>query len=161
MSLKLYEIDDALEALINAAVDRETGEMDPEKLDAITELEGERNAKALAVIAYAKGCYAEANAIEAEIERLEKRVSVHRNHAERLREYVERHIPAGTSISDARSEIRWRKSTAVEVDADAKLPDRFQRVSVTTDKMAIREALKRGEKFSFARLVERMNMQVK
>lgn len=159
--MRLYEIDDALEALINAAVDRETGEMDPAKLDAITELEGERNAKALAVIAYAKGCDAEADAIEVEIERLEKRVRVHRRHAERLREYVERHLPAGTAISDARSEIRWRKSTAVEVDADAKLPDRFVRVSVAPDKTAIKEALKRGEKFSFARLVERMHMQVK
>lgn len=159
--MRLYDIAEQLELLMNAAIDRETGEIVPEleaELDAMTL---ERDEKVLAVIAYAKGCLAEAHAIEVEIEKLKVRAKSHRSHYDRLVAYTERNLSPGTKLEDARSAISWRKSVAVEVDADAKLPDRFQRVKVEPDKAAIKEALKRGEKLSYARLVERLNMQVK
>lgn len=161
--MRLFEIDEKLDLLLAAAIDRETGEIAPELEDELDALTLARDEKVLSVVAYAKGCLAEAQAIEVEAEKLKARAKVHRNHYERLLAYAERHTPPGTKLSDARSEIGWRKSKAVEVDDGAELPDRFRREKVTIepDKVALKAALERGETFSFARLVERIKMVVK
>jgi len=161
--MKLHEIDEKLDLLFAAAIDRETGEIAPELEEELDALTLARDEKVLSVVAYAKGCLAEAQAIEVEAEKLKARAKVHRNHYERLLAYAERHTPPGTKLSDARSEIGWRKSKAVEVDDGAELPDRFRREKVTIepDKVALKAALERGETFSFARLVERIKMVVK
>ena len=163
MAIRLYDIAEQLEQLMAAAIDRETGEVLPELEDELDALTMERDEKVLSVVAYAKGCLAEAQAIEAESEKLKARAKMHRNHYDRLIAYAERHVPHGTKLSDARSEIGWRKSSAVEVDAGADLPDRFARVKTerSPDKEAIKAALKRGEKLSFARIVERIRMVVR
>ena len=56
-----------------------------------------------------------------------------------------------------------RKSEAVEVDIVEALPKAFQNVKnvVTADKVAIKEAIKRGENVTGARLIENFNLQIK
>ena len=56
-----------------------------------------------------------------------------------------------------------RKSEAVEVDIVEALPNAFQNVKnvVTADKVAIKEAIKRGENVTGARLIENFNLQIK
>ena len=49
MGLSLYAIDNELEALLNASIDRETGEVLGEAIDAIEAREMARDEKALAV----------------------------------------------------------------------------------------------------------------
>ena len=59
--------------------------------------------------------------------------------------------------------ISLRRSEAVEVDVVEALPNAFQNVKnvVTADKVAIKEAIKRGENVIGARLVENFNLQIK
>jgi hypothetical protein len=56
-----------------------------------------------------------------------------------------------------------RKSEAVEVDMVEALPNAYQNVKnvVTADKVAIKEAIKRGENVYGARLIENFNLQIK
>lgn len=56
-----------------------------------------------------------------------------------------------------------RRSEAVEVDLVEALPNAFKNVKnvVTADKVAIKEAIKRGENITGARLVENFNIQIK
>ena len=56
-----------------------------------------------------------------------------------------------------------RRSEAVEVDMVEALPNAFQNVKnvVTADKIAIKEAIKKGENVTGARLVENFNLQIK
>jgi len=56
-----------------------------------------------------------------------------------------------------------RKSEAVEVDIVEALPGAFINVKnvVTADKVAIKEAIKRGEYVTGARLIENFNLQIK
>jgi hypothetical protein len=59
--------------------------------------------------------------------------------------------------------ISLRRSEAVEVDVVEALPSSFQNVKnvVTADKMAIKEAIKKGENVFGARLIENYNLSIK
>jgi len=59
--------------------------------------------------------------------------------------------------------ISLRRSEAVEVDVVEALPASFQNVKnvVTADKMAIKEAIKKGENVFGARIIENFNLQIK
>jgi len=56
-----------------------------------------------------------------------------------------------------------RRSEAVEVDIVEALPSQFINIKnvVTADKVAIKEAIKRGENITGARLIENFNLQIK
>jgi hypothetical protein len=56
-----------------------------------------------------------------------------------------------------------RRSEAVEVDVIEALPSAFQNVKtvVTADKMAIKEAIKKGKTVFGARIIENFNLQIK
>jgi hypothetical protein len=56
-----------------------------------------------------------------------------------------------------------RRSEAVEVDIVEALPSQFVNIKnvVTADKVAIKEAIKRGENVMGARIIENFNLQIK
>jgi hypothetical protein len=56
-----------------------------------------------------------------------------------------------------------RRSEAVEVDIVEALPSEFINIKnvVTADKVAIKEAIKRGENITGARIIENFNLQIK
>jgi hypothetical protein len=161
--MKLYEIDAQIEALLNASVDRETGEIDEAAMEELAALEVARDEKALAVAAYIIGQEAEAEAVKAQARKLTERAAKHERHAERLRLYLAAHLPVGTKLRDDRVEIGWRKSTAVEVDEGAadRLPSGLLRISVSPDKTAIRKVLDAGHEVEGCRLVQRTALVVK
>jgi len=59
--------------------------------------------------------------------------------------------------------IYLRRSEAVEVDVVEALPSSFQNAKtvVTADKMAIKEAIKKGQTVFGARIIENFNLQIK
>ena len=59
--------------------------------------------------------------------------------------------------------LSLRRSESVEVDIVEALPGAFQNVKnvVTADKVAIKEAIKRGENVFGARIIENFNLQIK
>ena len=108
MSLSLYEIDRALEAL----VDEETGEI--KDFDAFEDLQMERDKKIENVACWTKNLDAEAKAIRAEeLSLAERRKSLEKKR-ERLMEYLDRALD-GNPFKSAKCSVTFRKSTRVEI----------------------------------------------
>jgi hypothetical protein len=59
--------------------------------------------------------------------------------------------------------LSLRRSESVEVDIVESLPSQFINIKnvVTADKVAIKEAIKRGENITGARIIENFNLQIK
>ena len=164
--MKLYEIADEIELILSREVDFETGEVTDETLAKLEELEMARDEKALAVAAYLKGELSEADAVMREVEILKKRADGHKKRAARLVGYLEQYIPAESEpLSDARSQISWRKNPpSVVIQEERLLPNAYLRVIPETtepDKKAIKEMLKSGKKVAGAILYAGKRLVIK
>lgn len=162
--MKLWEIEQQIEDAIGSAVDRETGEIDPEQLETISGLEMDLRDKAVAVALYIQGEELEGKSVASVAKQLADRAKGHQRRADALREYLARILErklGHDSISDPRIQIAWRKSAAVEVDDVAVLPTELTRTSVTADKKSIGDILKAGGEVRGCRRVERHSLQIK
>lgn len=159
--MKLYEIEQAIAALVN-----EDGEIaDIEQFEALALA---REQKIEGVGCWVKNLEAEAKAIREEEKALADRRRANENKADRLRGYLS-YFLHGEKYTSPRVSIGYRKSEAVELTVpDEQFIDWAQvarpellKTTISVDKTAIRDALKRGEKFDFAYMFERRNMQIK
>ena len=154
--MNLYEIEAEMLTCIS-----EDGEViDLEKLDALTM---ERNSKVSNIACWIKDLKAEAEAIKAEKQNLDKRQKVAENKAASLREYLAGFLN-GEKYKDARVSISYRKSTAVQIaeDMDIKrLPEEYLKVTVEPSKTAIKEALTNGVVVEGCTLIENNNIQIR
>lgn len=138
--MTIFEIDNA----ILECVDLETGEIiDADRLDA---LQMERETKIENVALWQKECIAEAEAIAAEIRKLQVRKAVAEHKAESLKSYLVMALE-GQKFKTSRVSISYRRSQAVIVDNEDQLDPQFIRIKTTIepDKTAIKDALKTGE----------------
>jgi hypothetical protein len=85
--VKLYEIDQKIQALVDGAVDEETGEVVID-LEALQELQMEREKKLEGIALVVKNMTAEADAIRAEEKKLADRRRVLENKTERLKGWL-------------------------------------------------------------------------
>ena len=154
--MNLYEIEAEMLTCIS-----EDGEViDLEKLDALTM---ERNSKVSNIACWIKDLKAEAEAIKAEKQNLDKRQKVAENKAASLREYLAGFLN-GEKYKDARVSISYRKSTAVQIaeDMDIKrLPEEYLKITVEPSKTAIKEALTNGVAVEGCTLIENNNIQIR
>lgn len=154
--MNLYEIEAEMLTCIS-----EDGEViDLEKLDALTM---ERNSKVSNIACWIKDLKAEAEAIKAEKQNLDKRQKVAENKAASLREYLAGFLN-GEKYKDARVSISYRKSTAVQIDEDMdikRLPEEYLKVTVEPSKTAIKEALTNGVAVEGCTLIENNNIQIR
>ena len=161
MNMTIYQIDDAIQALVN-----EDGEIvDWEKLD---QLQMERNRKIENVACMLKNNKAMQEAIKAEVKSLGERVNSLEAEEQRLKDYLS-YALAGSKFESAKAKVSYRKSEAVEI------PDEEYFIQLHKDnpglvsrkemwkinKMTVKEKLKYGAKIEGAILVERQNVQVK
>ena len=161
IAIRLFDLSEAVEKLLNASLDPDTGEICEEALTELAAMEMSRDEKALAVAAYAMGQRAEADAVKAQADRLAKRAHVHANHSERLKRYIADCLPVGTKVRNDHIEISWRKSVAVEVTDEAKLDESFWHVRREVIKRDISDAIKAGQDVPGAHLVTRMNLVIR
>jgi len=142
--MKLYEISDQIERVLAENVDRETGEINHETVEALNQLEIERDELALSIAAYIKGERAEAQAILDEAQKLSDRATVHRNRADRLVEYLAYHCEDGKVLENAQAKIHWRHTPYAAVIIDEKaVPEDFwkEKIVRTIDKVAVRDTI--------------------
>lgn len=155
--MTLYEIEQS----ILDCVDQESGEViDIEKLN---ELEMARDQKISNIACWIKDCRAEAEAIKAEKQALEKRQKVAENKAESLKNFLRVYLN-GEKYKDGRCSISYRKSTSTKIDEELDvntLPDEYKRVNVEADKTAIKNALDAGIEIEGCSLVENTNVIIK
>ena len=158
--MKLYELSEAMQAI--EAMIEEGAEGLEDTLEAL-DLSFQQKAEGCMKLRQSK--LAEADAIKAEIDRLQARESKLRKDAEWFREYVERNMLASnmTEVKSSLFKIKLGLNPPkVEVLNASLLPERYVRRTLTTapDKTAIKEALKAGENVPGARIVQDMKLRV-
>lgn len=161
--MNLYEIDRALEAL----VDPETGEL--VDYEAFAQLQMDREAKIENTALWIKNLTAEAKAIKEEMDNLQKRRRAAENRVEGLKRYLSEALE-GEKFQTARCSISYRRSTALEVD-DASAaadwldcnghPECVTYSAPTLDKRSVAELVKQGMEVPGVELVERQSMTVR
>lgn len=160
--MQLFKVLDAIEEILAKHVDQETGEIGDEACAQLETLEVARDELALELAAYLKGEQAEGEAVRSQAKRLAERAAKHEARAARLERFLaEKVITPGQKLKDARSEISWRKSKAVEIVAEAELAEDLFRYTRAPDKTAVRKRLDLGQDVPGAKLVERQNLVIK
>lgn len=163
--MRLYEIDAAIQEVLDAMVDPETGEVSDDALALLEDLSVQRQDKIEGIALYYKNLSADAAAIKSEEEALRKRRQSAENQASRLKQYLSDIMP-GETLETSKVKIGWRKSTAVMVENEAEFvkaapKDYLTYKDPTVNKTAIKEALAAGKEVPGAELVTNMNIQVK
>ena len=162
MSMSLYEIDQAILDL----ADPETGEI--EDFTRLDELQMERDRKVENIALWIKDLEAEATAIKAEENSLAERRHGLEKKITSLRGWLAYALD-GRKFESPLASIRFRRSTAVEVEdeealtqwCEAQRPDLLKEVRPEVSRMAVRDALRRGEHIEGASLVEHQNVSIK
>jgi seryl-tRNA synthetase len=160
--MNLYEI--TREALELASL-LETDELTPELEAALHINQFQLQEKAANYAKVITNIQSDSDAIDAEIKRLKAMKDAKDRAVNRLKEALrEAMMVSGIDKIEAPLfKLSLRRSEAVEVDVVEALPNDFvtRKVVVTADKVSIKEAIKRGENVTGARIVENFNLQIK
>ena len=153
--MKLYEIDEA----IMACIDAETGEViDADKLDKLTM---ERDAKIENVALWIKDLKAEAEALKAEKMAFAERQKVAENKIESLKKWLAYALD-GQSYKSVRASVSFRTSESVEIDDIYAVDENYLRYKEPeADKTAIKNAIKAGQEVAGATLVKSTSVIIK
>lgn len=162
--MTLYEINQEIQAALEAAVDPESGEIIDEALLAQYEqLQIDRETKIENVGCFIKNLEADAKAIKEEAKNLTARAKTAENKANHLRDYLQFCL-GGEKFQSPRLSVSFRRSKKVEIDENRlfDIPEEFLRYKdPEPDKKAISEALKAGEDVPGCELVESTSMIIK
>jgi hypothetical protein len=160
--MNLYEITQEAQYL---AVLLETEELTAELEEALIINQDQLQAKAVNYAKVIANYQAESDAIDQEIKRLKAMKDSREKKIELLKESVKKAMLLSgiEKVESPLFKLSVRRSEAVEVDLVEALPNAFLNVKnvVTADKVAIKEAIKRGENVIGARLIENFNLQIK
>lgn len=166
MAMTLYEINMHLEKVLTEGIswDEETGEILFDE-DSLEQLELDRKEKIEGTALFLKNLLAEANAINEEKAKLDKRQKQKEKAVERLKEYLAYNL---TSAKQSKFEtgkvlLSFRKSEAVEISNIELLPKKYIRTVTKEEanRTAIKQAIKDGQTVSGAELITKMNLQIK
>jgi hypothetical protein len=160
--MNLYEITREAQEL---AFLLETDELTPELEHALVINQDQLQSKAGNYAKVIANIQCDSDAIDTEIRRLKAMKETKDRSINRLKEAL-RYAMLVSGIEKIESslfKISLRRSEAVEVDVIEALPNAFVNIKnvVTADKMAIKEAIKRGETVMGARIIENFNLQIK
>jgi hypothetical protein len=160
---KLFEISSLLRDSLAAAdefINQETGEIPADWADFLDAVQMERDEKVLAVAAVIREKLAYAGTVKAEIDRLNKLLKPATTTAERLKSWLIATVHEGEKLKDSRVSISWRKSEAVVIDDESKLPDACFKIYREVSKTQVKEALAAGMEIA-AHIEQKQNIQIK
>jgi hypothetical protein len=161
MKKSLYKI--SVEALDLASA-LEEGELTPELEQALVLNKDELQTKAMDYAYVIKDSEYTVNAINDEIKRLQHMKHMEESKQNRLKDTLAgaMHIYGFDKI-DGMVKLSFRSSESVEIISQSQIPDEFKKIKteIVVDKMALKEALKRGEMVEGAILKKNQNLQVK
>lgn len=167
--MKLYEIDKALDAALEAAIDPETGEvLDENALADVEALQLDRTAKLEGVALWVKNMEAEAEAVKHEKDVFAKREKALKNKIEAVKTFYLAPALNGEKFKTERVVMTFRTSEAVEIDEGvnayallAMNEDFVKLPAPEPNKTALKAALKAGAEIDGVHLVKRQNLQIK
>ncbi len=161
----LYEIDEKLANIFvtedGTSIDGMTGEvLDTNTLD---NLKMEKWQKVDNICRYVKNLRSDAEQYREESKRQAARAAEADKKAESLMAYLASHLEAGKKADVPSAQIRWRRSTIVDIKDERMLPAAYLKQTVVSkpDKVAIKKALQAGHTVLGAKLEEKDNLSIK
>jgi len=165
--MKLYEIDEAIDSIIQQLVNPETGEINPVVEAEIEQLEQEKENKLVNLGLLIKNTVAFIEASKAEERRLRERRQSAEKKIEWLKKYLLDHLD-GDKIDLPQIRISTRNSKAVQIDPWADIPAIAKQypdlvdVSYTPRKRAIREFIENnGISWEGIRIIDNKLLTIK
>ena len=151
----LYEINQE----IMECIDLETGEiLDLEKLES---LQLERDIKLENIALWYKNLLSDADQYKQEKDKFAEREKAAKNKAESLKRYLDASL-GGQKFNTTRVAVSYRKSTTLEYDGLADVPEEYLKYAdPTIDKTTITKELKDGKEIAGFELKEHQNIQIK
>jgi hypothetical protein len=163
-NLNIYQIEQEYLSLANQLIES-GGECSPELELQLTINQDQLEQKARGYGFVVKQLESEVLIIDAEIKRLGELRKARLKTIERLETTVSNAMQLYQiqKLETPTLKITFRKSESVEIDNEAEIPKQFikAKTTYTIDKVAIKEAIKKGELISGARLQVNQNIQIK
>lgn len=160
--MKLYEISDALRtALEHIEFDEETGEV--LAADELHAVEAAANDKIEATALYLKEEDAEIKALKDEIDRMTARLKSKTKRNDYIKSLLLDALHATGKVKTPRVTVSIRLTKAVEITQDQAVPEAFttKKVTISPNKIAIKEALTAGTVVPGCQLVERESVSIR
>ena len=151
----LYDIDTRLYSLL----DEETGEITD--IEAFEKIQLERDKKIENIALWVKNLKADAEALKAEKLAFAERQKAAEKKIDSLKRLLSDAL-SGQDFKTARVALSFRKSSEVQIDDIEELSDEYLRYKAPEpDKAAIKAAIKEGKEVAGAKLVSKVNLQIK
>lgn len=158
--MNLYEIDSE----IMKCIDEESGEITD--FEMFKQLQIDKNVKIENLACYIKNLESDAEQIKAEVKSLTERGTAAINKADRFKLYLSE-ILQGEKFNSPKAAITFRASQSVEIDdrfiawAKDNAKEYLSYPEPKVDKAFVKEEIKAGKEISFARIVDKKNIQIK
>lgn len=129
----------------------------------LSELEIDKDIKLEGCCAYVKQLRAEIETVVGEIMRLRKLMDQLENRQEAFLEYMKFCLPANESWKKGVHSITWRRSDAIEVYDESKIPIQYLREKLVyePDRVQAKQDIKMGAEVPGMKLITKQNIQVK
>jgi len=151
----LYDIDTRLYSLL----DEETGEITD--IEAFETIQLERDKKIENIALWVKNLKADAEALKAEKLAFAERQKAAEKKIDSLKRLLSDAL-SGQDFKTARVALSFRKSSEVQIDDIEELSNEYLRYKAPEpDKTAIKAAINEGKEVAGARLVSKINLQIK
>ena len=151
----LYDIDTRLYSLL----DEDTGEI--ADIEAFEKIQLEREDKIESIALWVKNLKADVMALKAEKQAFADRQKAAEKKIESLRKLISDAL-GGQNFKTARVALSFRKSSEVQIDDIEELSDEYLRYKAPEpDKAAIKAAINEGKEVAGAKLVSKINLQIK
>lgn len=160
--MKLYEISDTIrQALEHIEFDEETGEI--LSADELHAVEAAANDKIEATALYLKEEDAEIKALKEEIDRMTARLKSKTKRNDYIKSLLLDALHATGKVKTPRVTVSIRLSKAVEITQEQAVPEAFttKKVTISPNKIAIKEALVAGTVVPGCQLVERESVSIR
>ena len=146
-------------------MDEETGEVNSEVLERLNSIQESFEAKAQNVALVCLDFRDRKEAIQREIDRLKKLLKRAENSEKWLTEYLEENVKSAgyERIDGAKVSLSFRSSEETVIDDFDELPKEFikEKITYSSDKVAIKAAIKAGKEVNGAHIEKKKNLQIK
>lgn len=158
--MKLYEIAQALRfALDDIVVDEETGEI--LNADALHAVEAQAAEKIEATALYLRELDAEAKAAKEEADRMIARVKSMQKRSDYLKSMLLEALHATGKVKTARVTVSIRTTKAVEINQEQAIPEAFKKITISPNKVLIKETISAGGCVPGCELIERESVSIR
>lgn len=164
MSLTLYQIADEYKELLNGLYDEETGLINEETMSRLNELDRPLQDKCINTVRAMKGLEAEYKAIEVERRAMQERERALRAKVNWIHGYLLENMEKSDirEISCPQFIIKLRKNPrSVHILSMTEIPEKYHKISISFDLIAIKDDLKAGIDVPGAILVQDNSLSIK